>query len=178
MENDKPMRTYGTIYQDGRKELTSIVLDDEGNPRVDTLKPIGAGDDWVPPTLVPLVKIAQPEFDAATHTAEPKIVWFDDRVERQWEVIPLPASVVAARARAAQRSAMAAQWAALPAWIRGPFADKYAAANLLIDAGDDEAAAALIQYATAPAGYTAEQAEVFAGVKATFAAAIASLPKP
>jgi hypothetical protein len=75
------MKTYGVVFADGRKELISIVLDDEGNPRLDTLAPYPAPDDWVEPTIIPLVKIDKPE----SGEWNPVVVWFEDRVERQWE---------------------------------------------------------------------------------------------
>lgn len=82
------MKTYGLIWPDGRKELQSIVLDDEGNPRVDTLAPYPKPDDWQEPQIVPLVKISKPEQGAW----EPNVVWFEDRVERQWVAgTPAPA---------------------------------------------------------------------------------------
>jgi hypothetical protein len=74
------MKTYGVIFADGRKELISIVLDDEGNPRLDTLAPYPTPEDWVEPTIIPLVKIEKPEGDW-----KPVVAWFEDRVERQWE---------------------------------------------------------------------------------------------
>jgi hypothetical protein len=76
------MKTYGVIFADGTKELISIVLDDEGNPRMDTLAPYPTPKDWVEPTIVPLVKIEKPEGDW-----KPVVVWFEDRVERQWEAV-------------------------------------------------------------------------------------------
>lgn len=75
------MKTYGVIFADGSKELISIVLDDEGNPRLDTLAPYPTPDDWVTPTIVPLIKIDKPD----TGEWNPVVVWFADRVERQWE---------------------------------------------------------------------------------------------
>ena len=81
------MKTYGLVEE---RKLVSIVLDDEGNPRLDTLKPMGAGEDWVAPVIVPAVKLDVPEYDIATHYVVPKLVWFEDRVERQWEVLPIP----------------------------------------------------------------------------------------
>jgi len=75
------LKTYGLIFQDGRKELASVVLDDEGNPRIDTIRPYPVPEDWVDPRLVELVKIEKPD----TGEWNPVIVWFDDRVERQWE---------------------------------------------------------------------------------------------
>jgi hypothetical protein len=75
------MKTYGVVFADGRKELISIVLDDEGNPRLDTLAPYPTPEDWVEPTIIPLVKIDKPE----SGDWNPFVVWFEDRVERQWE---------------------------------------------------------------------------------------------
>jgi hypothetical protein len=75
------MKTYGVVFADGRKELISIVLDDEGNPRMDTLAPYPTPEDWVEPTIIPLVKIDKPE----SGDWNPVVVWFEDRVERQWE---------------------------------------------------------------------------------------------
>ena len=74
------MKTYGVLFADGTKELISIVLDDEGNPRMDTLAPYPTPEDWVEPAIIPLVKIEKPEGDW-----KPVVVWFEDRVERQWE---------------------------------------------------------------------------------------------
>jgi hypothetical protein len=74
------LKTYGLIFPDGRKELSSIVLDDEGNPRIDTIRPYPVPEDWVDPRLVELVKIDKPE----TGEWNPVLVWFEDRVERQW----------------------------------------------------------------------------------------------
>lgn len=170
------MKMYGVKFADGRQELISVVLDEDGNPRMDTLRPHPVPEDWQDPVLLPVVKQPAPAFDATTQEAVPKVVWFDDRVERQWDVLPLPQSVINAKARAATRSALAAQWAALPAWLRGPFDASYKAANALVDAGDDVAAVALIQYAQAPSGYDSEQLATFEQVKADMVAGISSLP--
>jgi len=78
------MKTYGLIYPDGRQELASIVLDDQGEPRLDTIRPYPTPDDWVDPQIIPLVKIDKPEEGEWTDT----LVWFDDRVERQWLAVP------------------------------------------------------------------------------------------
>ena len=77
------MKTYGVIFDDGRKELISIVLDDNGNPRVDTLAPYPNNDGWKEPKIVPLIKLEKPEQGEWS----PVIVWFEDRVERQWETV-------------------------------------------------------------------------------------------
>lgn len=75
------MKTFGVIWQDGTKELRSILLDDEGNLRIeDSLRPYPHTDDWVAPQIVPLVKIEKPTEGNWTDT----LVWFGDRVERQW----------------------------------------------------------------------------------------------
>ena len=52
------------------QQLVSLLTDDEGNWR-----DVPEGE-----TVVPLVKIPKPEQGAW----EPNVVWFDDRVERQW----------------------------------------------------------------------------------------------
>lgn len=82
------MKTYGLIWPNGEKELRSIALDDEGSPRIDTLQPNPMTDDWQAPQIIPLVKLPQPDQG----TWEPNVVWFDDRVERQWVAgTPAPA---------------------------------------------------------------------------------------
>lgn len=78
--------------------------------------------------------------------------------------------------RTAARAAMRAQWDSLPDWIRGPFHHQFIAANALLDAGQDGAAAALIQCAEAPTAYTSDQVTAFNGVKAALAVGIESIP--
>ena len=60
------------------QQLVSLLTDDEGNWR-----DVPEGE-----AVVPLVKIPKPEQGAW----EPNVVWFDDRVERQW-VAGTPAPV-------------------------------------------------------------------------------------
>lgn len=60
------------------QQLVSLLTDDEGNWR-----DVPEGQ-----TVVPLVKIPKPEQGAW----EPNVVWFEDRVERQW-VAGAPAPV-------------------------------------------------------------------------------------
>lgn len=67
------MKTYGLLPE---QILTSLTIDEDGN--------------FTPPledavTAVPLIKIAEPET-TSLEIAEPNLVWFDDRVERQWIV--------------------------------------------------------------------------------------------
>jgi len=64
------------------QQLVSLLTDDEGNWR--DVPEI----DGVEQSVVPLVKIAKP----AEGAWEPSLVWFDDRVERQWVAgTPAPA---------------------------------------------------------------------------------------
>jgi len=77
------MKTYGVIFADGTKELISIVLDENDEPRMDTLAPYPTPEDWVEPQIIPLVKLPKPAEGEWT----PKVVWFSDRVERQWEAV-------------------------------------------------------------------------------------------
>ena len=74
------LKTYGLIFPNGEKYLASVCLDEEGNPRIDTIRPYPLPKDWVDPRLVELVKIEQPDGD----NWQPVLVWFEDRVERQW----------------------------------------------------------------------------------------------
>lgn len=65
------------------QQLVSLLTDDEGNWR-----DVPEGQ-----TVVPLVKIPKPEAGAW----EPNLVWFDDRVERQWVAgTPAPAATFTA----------------------------------------------------------------------------------
>lgn len=76
------LKTYGLIFADGTKVLASVLLDDEGNPRIDTIRPYPLPDGWVDPTLIELVKVECPGNEA---DYEPFLVWFTARVERQWK---------------------------------------------------------------------------------------------
>ena len=60
------------------QQLVSLLTDDEGNWR-----DVPEGE-----TVVPLVKLPKP----AEGAWEPSVVWFEDRVERQW-VAGTPAPV-------------------------------------------------------------------------------------
>jgi hypothetical protein len=98
------MKQFGLV---STRELISIPLDDDGNPRLDTLAPTPTPDDWTPPEIVPLVKLDKPA-DTLTHYSEPKLVWFADRVERDWEIIPIPEATLEQQASEAARKAMKA----------------------------------------------------------------------
>lgn len=76
------LKTYGLIFQDGTKELASVALDDEGNPRIDTIRPYPVPENWVDPTLVELVKTDPPGSETEWVS---RLEWFTDRVEVKWE---------------------------------------------------------------------------------------------
>jgi hypothetical protein len=70
-------------------QLVSLLTDDEGNWR-----DVPEGE-----TVVPLVKIPKPEAGAW----EPNVVWFADRVERQWvEGTPAPVPTITAEQAVSQ----------------------------------------------------------------------------
>jgi len=75
------MEPYGLLFNDGRRELASLVLNSQGNPELETIRPYPLPQDWVDPQLLPVIKIEKPE-DGYWN---PIVVWFNDRVERQWE---------------------------------------------------------------------------------------------
>jgi hypothetical protein len=77
------MKTFGLIFPDGTRELASVVLDDNGNPRIDTIRPCPVPEGWEDPRLVEVVKLEKPEDGEW----EPIVVWFEDRVERQWKQV-------------------------------------------------------------------------------------------
>lgn len=94
---------------------------------------------------------------------------------------PVVESIIAAKQiqyqnRISGRSALRASWEALPAYIRGPFREKFEVANKLLDEGDDEAAIAMIEYAEAPTSFTTEQLNVFNSTKTQMKLGIESLP--
>lgn len=80
-----------------------------------------------------------------------------------------------ATARETARAALAEKWAALPAWIRGPYGARYAEVVRLLDANDDDAAIAIVEYAAPPAGYDEEKKAVFDLVRADLLAALQSI---
>jgi hypothetical protein len=75
--NMQPNQMY-TVGLVPSQQLVSLLTDDQGNWR-----DVPEGE-----TVVPLVKIPKPEQGAW----EPNVVWFEDRVERQW-VAGTPAPV-------------------------------------------------------------------------------------
>jgi len=116
---------------------------------------IAAGDGEAVPTMEEIESMrpaAQAKADADLAKAE------DDKQK--------------AAQRTASRHALRQQWDALPDYIRGPFRDKFEAANRLLDEGDDAAAIALIEYADSPSSFTSDQIAIFAATKAAMKAGI------
>ena len=76
------MQTIGLIPS---QQLVSLQQDEEGN--------------WINvpegETVVPLVKLPQPQI-TANQKAEPKLVWHEDRVERDWDIIDKTQAEIAA----------------------------------------------------------------------------------
>lgn len=106
-------------------------------------------------------------------------VWRDARPQPEWdEIIALAAPILAAaESRETARTALRAQWDALPAIYRGPYRPEFEAANRLLDEGDDEGAAAIIAYSEPKQGYSEEEISTFNTVKSQMATSIASLPR-
>jgi len=97
------MTTIGLIPL---QQLASLQQDDEGN--------------WLHlpegQAVVPLVKLPQPQVSAG-QKVEPKLIWHEDRVERDWDIIDKTADEVAAERLTLYPSAESYQ---VEAWmIRG-----------------------------------------------------------
>jgi hypothetical protein len=100
----------------------------------------------------------------------------DQWIIGEMEAVNLTEDELAALARTSSRVSLRTIWDNLPAYIRGPYRPQFEAANRLLDDGDDEGAAALIQYATPCPDYDEEQADAFNAAKSTLLAGIESLP--
>jgi hypothetical protein len=87
------------------QQLVTLPVDDSGTPDVDCLAPHPRPDDWIAPAVVPLVKLPKPD-DTLTHYSEPKLVWYDDRVERDWELIKIPEATLEQQKSDAARAAI------------------------------------------------------------------------
>lgn len=133
-----------------------------------------------PLALLDDVTASPPPFDPKTE----RLNRLPDRADLQndqWiigemEVVNLTEGELSSLARTSSRSSLRTIWDNLPAYIRGPYRPQFEAANRLLDDGDDEGAAALIQYATACPDYDEEQVDAFNAAKSTLLAGIESLP--
>jgi hypothetical protein len=88
----------------------------------------------------------------------------------------ISAKIADREARELGRTTLRASWDSLPAYIRGPFREKFEVANKLLDEGDDEAAIAMIEYTEAPTSFTTEQLSVFNSTKTNMKLGIENLP--
>jgi hypothetical protein len=153
--------------------LVMVPVDDLGAPDTDSLAPHPRPEEWTTPDLIPLVKLPAPAHDPATHQCEPVLVWYQDRVHRDWMVSERISS--AENTYNTARSNLAAYWASQPAWIRGPFDASYQSAVSLLDRHDIDAAIAILTYAPIPSAYDADQLAVFETIMATLLAGLESL---
>jgi hypothetical protein len=83
------MKTFGNPTT---QELITLQTDENGTAIFE--RPRDAAEDWQPPAIVPLVKVPPPVV-GTTQKAEPHLVWFDDRVERQWLIADLSPEEIA-----------------------------------------------------------------------------------
>jgi hypothetical protein len=105
------MKTFGIIET---QELISLAVDERDQPIYP--RPNHVGEDWEEPKLVPLVKLPMPAI-TAKQKAQPKLVWHDDRVERDWGIIEKTQAEIAAERLSLYPSAESYQ---VRAWmIRG-----------------------------------------------------------
>lgn len=105
---------------------------------------------WIPPKLVPLVKLPKPD-DTRTHTHSPELSWHEDRVERGWIARSLTVEEAEARAQSEQLARIAAIkeetdaiYSSLPMEVQAEFAAVYVSAKDFISQGKFELAAALV----------------------------------
>jgi len=87
------MKTFGII---DTQELVSLAVDEREQPIYP--RPSDAGEDWEQPRLVPLVKLPMHAI-TAKQKAQPKLVWHEDRVERDWDIIDKTQAEIAADSR-------------------------------------------------------------------------------
>jgi hypothetical protein len=83
------MKTFGNPTT---QELITLQTDENGTAIFE--RPRDAAEDWQPPAIVPLVKVPLPVV-GTTQKAEPHLVWFSDRVERQWLIADLSPEEIA-----------------------------------------------------------------------------------
>jgi hypothetical protein len=89
------MKTFGLLET---QTLMTLPTNADGEPILDDLRPDDADENWQPPDVVPLVKLSAPDL-TADETAEPTLIWHNDRVERDWLVRAKTAEELAAEAR-------------------------------------------------------------------------------
>lgn len=136
----------------------------------------------LPETATMLLHVAggKPSFDPATEKlvpADPVVDLDANTVTTAWDVVPLTTAEADAATRAAQRSAMRADFDALPDHLRGGFRVQFEIANLLLERGDDVFAREMLDFVEPTAlvkGDAAKKAQ-YDAVKAAFQAKISAL---
>lgn len=71
------------------QELATLKIDEENN-----YLDIPDGQK-----VIPLIKLDKPEYDSKLFYCAPKLVWFEDKVERDWDILELSAEQIAANNR-------------------------------------------------------------------------------
>lgn len=125
------MKTYGLLPS---QTLESLTTDDNG----DFLPPLDEGV-----TAVPLVKLPTPEV-TSDQVAQPMLVWFDDRVERQWVLTERTLT------DAERRAAMAAVFDNLSIDVQAAFYTARTAAEAAMNRGRFDIARAIIEAVDVP----------------------------
>lgn len=139
------MKTYGLLPT---QTLASLTTDDDGA----FIPPLDEGV-----TAVPLVKLPAPEVTSA-EIAQPVLVWFDDRVERQWLVAER--TLTEAETITARRSSMAATFDALPLTVQASFYTARMTAEAAMDRGRFDIARAIIEAVAVPADLEVTKAAI------------------
>lgn len=93
------MKTLGAIYSDQSRDIVSVLLNDSGEPRMETVPPYERPEGYVDPILLPLIKKEAPVYNQFTEKVEPIIKWFQDRVERDWQILPLTPEEIVIKSR-------------------------------------------------------------------------------
>lgn len=139
------MKTYGLLPS---QTLASLTTDDNG----DFLPPLDEGV-----TAIPLVKVPAPEV-TPTQVANPVLVWFDDRVERQWVVTER--TMTEAEIISARRASMAVAFDALPVAVQASFYTARMTAEAAMDRNRFDIARALIEAVSVSAELEATKAVI------------------
>ena len=128
------------------------------------------------PALVLLLEVDgdAPEFDEATHRLG---AWGERVYDVEAGTATRTRALTPRDPREVKRAAMADNFRTLPAWLRGAFYPQFMAATQLLDAGDDEAAIALVADAdpNEKTKGTSGRPAIFTQVKADYITAIQAL---
>lgn len=139
------MKTFGILPS---QTLASLTTDDDGAfiPQL---------DEGV--TAVPLVKLPAPPLTSA-QVAQPVLVWFEDRVERQWLVAER--TLTEAETITARRASMAAAFDVLPLAVQASFYTARMTAEAAMDRGRFDIARAIIEAVDVPADLEATKTAI------------------